>query len=447
VRGELTPTELSLSITPASVFIGDSITASGRLTSNGNSLANRKLTLLLDNEPLVITTGFDGSYATSITIPYKYVSNMTLDTIYIPSGSDIGTYLGCASSPVVVDTSFYHTLLEVSVADTAHPGLPVTISGQVSSTDGTIGRKVRVLLDSTQLAEEITQGQFNIQITPPPQISTGKHSLTVVVNPQGRCSGASMVLPINISTLPVQVEIQKPPLVLIPKPIEVSGKFYHSRGPLQDARVRLTFKDSSTTVKTSADGSFTVALDVPLDLSLVGPQELGITVEPVELWYATFQIERRIFTINPANVGLMLVAFVSLGLLVSNRVRSRLSGRRDKMVVPEAGLREPLIVAPVPAPEPGYEFSGTRDRVVSAYLSGLGIVGKVTGILMAPHTTLREFLNAAALQLPTAIKPFTELTLIAENALYSAHELDESAAAKAEQLVAIIKEELYGGAA
>ena len=100
-----------------------------------------------------------------------------------------------------------------------------------------------------------------------------------------------------------------------------------------------------------------------------------------------------------------------------------------------------------PVPRPGYEFSGARGRALLAYLNGLGVVEKVTGILMAPHTTLREFRNAAALQLPTAIKPFTELTLIAENVLYSAHKLDESTAAKAEQLAAIIKEELYSGAA
>ena len=141
----------------------------------------------------------------------------------------------------------------------------------------------------------------------------------------------------------------------------------------------------------------------------------------------------------------MLVAFISLGLVVFTRVRTRLPGRREKRVIPEATLREPLIVAP--APRPGYEFSGTKGRVLSAYLNGLGVVEKVTGIPMAPHTTLREFLNAVAPQLLMAIKPFVELTLIAENALYSAHKLDESIAVKAEQLTAIIKEELYSGAA
>jgi len=51
---ELIPTELSLSIKPASVsaFVGDSITASGRLSSDGKPLAGRKLTLTLDNKTI-----------------------------------------------------------------------------------------------------------------------------------------------------------------------------------------------------------------------------------------------------------------------------------------------------------------------------------------------------------------------------------------------------------
>lgn len=446
VRGELMSTELSLSITPASLFVGDSITASGRLTGDGNPLASRKLTLLLDNKPLVITTDLDGSYATNITIPYKYVSTMTLKAVYPASDDDIITYLGCASSPVVVNTSFYPTLLEVLAPETAHPGLPITISGQVSSSDGTIDRTVQVLLDNTRLAEEMTQGQFNIQITLPLQVSTGKHSLTVIATPQGRYSGASKSLTINIATqIPIQADIQNPRFVLVPKSIEVSGEVRYGQDPLSDAWVELTFKDSSTTVKTSTDGSFSATIDTSFDFSLIGPQELGITIEPSEPRYSPLQVTRRIITINLAIIGLVLVAFVSLGLLVFRRVRTRLSGQREQIAIPEAGLQEPLVVSPVSGASNA--LSATRGRVLSAYRDGIGIVMKVTGILIAPHTTLREFLNTAATQIPAALKPFTELTLTAENALYSDQELDESTATEAEQLVAIIKEELYCGTA
>jgi len=64
-----------------------------------------------------------------------------------------------------------------------------------------------------------------------------------------------------------------------------------------------------------------------------------------------------------------------------------------------------------------------------------------------PHTTFREYVSTTSPLLPTAIKPFMELTAIAENALYSSHKLDETTVAKAEQLAGTIKEELHNGAA
>ena len=447
VQGELIPTELSLSITPAPVFAGDSITAWGRLTSDGNPLANRELTLLLDNKPTSVTTDLDGSYATDITIPYKYVSIMTLSTVYTASDYDIDTYLGCASSPVVVNTSYYPTLLEVSAPETARPGLPIIISGQVSSTDDTIDRLVQVFLDNTLLAQKITRGQFSLQITPSPQIATGEHSLTVAVTPQGRYGAASKSLTINIPTeLPIQADIQIPQFVVIPKSIQVSGKVYHNLDPVQDARVSLAFRGSLTTVETTTDGSFIATIEAPLDLSLIGPQELAITIEPVEPWYAPLQIERQIFTINPANIGLMIVAFISMGLLVYNRVRVKARPPRPQkeMVTTEAKPQEPPTGVP---PRPKYEFTGIKGRILSAYMGGLEAVEKVTSVPMATHITLREFLNIVSPHLPAAIKPFTELTTIAEIALYSAHRLDEDIAIRAEQLTITIKEELYSGTA
>lgn len=465
---ELMPTELSLSISPASAFVGNSITASGRLTSDGNPLANRKLTLFLDSEPLVTTTDLDGSYATKITIPYEYVSTMTLNAVYVPSGDDdVDTYLASKSSPVVVNTMSHSTLLEVSAPETAHPGLPITISGQVSSTGDNIERTIKVLWDNTQLAEETIQGQFSLEITPPPQTSTEEHSLTVVATPQGRYSGTSKKLGIDISRLSIQTDIQVPQFIIMLEPIQIRGKVSHNLAPVQDARVSLAFRQSSTTAKTATDGSFTATMrlprlsvptsvsanpffattttvELPLDLSLVGPQQLTITIEPVEPWYAPFQIERWVFTVNPLNIGLMLVAFLSLGLLVYNQVRTRVPKIRKEKVIPQPQVRE--LPAVTPTVEHKHKFTGIKGRILSAYISGLEAVEKITSISMTAHVTLREFLKTTTPWLPTAIKPFSELTTIAEVALYSAHRLDEDIAIRAEQLATTVKEELHSEA-
>ena len=129
----------------------------------------------------------------------------------------------------------------------------------------------------------------------------GKHSLAVVVTPQGQYSGITNRLSIDIERIPIQTEIQVPQLITITKPSQVSGKIYHNLNPIADAGVKLISKGFSSTTKTTTDGSFTTTirpprLSIPIDLSLIGPQELAITIEPVEPWYAPLQIKRWVFT-------------------------------------------------------------------------------------------------------------------------------------------------------
>lgn len=448
---KLIPTELSLSTTPVSVFVGDNVTVSGILSSGGNPLPQRELAILFDDKPLSLTTtDSSGSYETTLTIPSKYDTTLTipskyvkyvpatLTADYVPSGDDIGTYQGRKSQPVSV--MFYTTYLEVSAPETAHPGMPFTIDGHVSSTDGDVDRTIKIFVDDIQLTEETVRGQFNLEVTLPQQTLTGAHSLTVLAAPQGRYSGASKSLTANVSKLSIQTDTQVPQLIIIPKPIQISGKVFHELGPVPDARISLNFKNSSSTVRTLTDGSFATSLDVPLDLFLFGPQKLLITIEMAEPWPATLEVERQIFTINPANIGLMLIAFLSLGLLVYKRGRTR---PREEKVTPPPEVRELLDAIPTPEPKP--KFTGIKGRILSAHTSGREAIEKTTNLTAAPHTTLRELLKTATPLVPIAIKPFAELTTMAEVALYSAHRLDEAIATRAEQLAATIKEELHSG--
>jgi hypothetical protein len=437
---ELIPTELSLSISPASVFVGDSITASGRLSGGGKPLANRNLALTLDNQSIATSTSTDGSYATDITIPYKYVAAMTLTATYQPSDDDTDIYLASQSQPVTVNTMFYRTLLEISTPDITYLGQPFTINGQVSSTSSNINRTVRVLLDETRLAEETVSGQFSLEVIPPEQVSAGKHNLTVVITPQGRYSGAAKTRTINISRLPINILAQTPTLVLLPKAIRINGKVYHELGPVPDARVSLKFQDSSITTTTSSDGNFTTSLEAPLDLSFVSPQELTMTVIPIEPWYTTLRVKRQLFTINPISTGLMLIIFIALGLLIYRKSQTRV---REEKVIPQTQVIE--LPAVTPLPEPKHKLTGIKGRILSAYRAGLDAIAKITGVSMAPNLTLREFLKMTTLLSPTTTGQFAELTAIAETALYSTRILHKDMATKAEQLSATIKEELRRG--
>lgn len=433
---ELIPTELSFTITPSPIFVGDSAIARGRLNAGGNLLPQRELAILFNQKLLLVTTtDRDGSYETNIAIPCRYVPNTTLTADYVPTGSDAGTYQGCKSRPVAVN--FYRTLLEVSAPEIAPPGMPITIDGQVDSTNGNIDRTIRIFLDNILLTQETVLGKFNLEVTIPKQTITGAHHLTVEVTPQGRYSGTSKNLSIDVSQLPIQTDIQMPQLVITPKQVQISGRVYHHLDPVQGAIISFSFKDSSSVTRTSADGTFTSSVDTPLKLSLFGPQEITMAIEPVEPWYTMIEVKKQILVINPVDIALMLVAFLSLGLLAHKKRRA---GLPEENKISWRQLRG--LSAVIPSKKGRQELTDTKSRVLSAYTSGLEAVAKITRITVAPHTTLREFLEAVTPLLSTATNPFAELTAISEVVLYSAYRLDDEIANRAEELVITVKKEL-----
>ena len=440
----LIPTDLSLNVSPDSAFVGESITVSGKL-SGDNPLPGRQITLLLDNQPLVTDTGPDGSYTASLTLPYKYATSMTIDASYIPTGEDITTYLASQSLQRVVNTTFYSTRLEVSAPEAAHPGLPVTINGRVSSTGDTTDRTIRVFLDDNQLIEETTRDNFSLEFTVPPHTPPGKHNLTVIALPRERYADVSRQFDIDISRLPLQADIQLSQPVIITRSLEISGKIFHDSTPIQSARVNLNFRQTSVTTHTANDGSFIASIDTSLDLSLAGSQELTLTIAAIEPWYAPLQLKMRVFTINPLNTGLLFFILLSVGLLVYKGSRTRPAAVREEKLAAQSVSQAPIATAPLPKAKPAP--TGIKGRISSAYMSSLGVIENKTGIVMSPHSTLREYLKTTAPLLSTAARAFTELTTIAEVALYSAHSLGEDTASKAEQLTAIITEELHSESA
>ncbi len=439
--------------------------------------------------------------------------------------------------PETISTSFYSpTLIQVFSPETAYAGLPTTISGQISSRHGNTNRTVKVLLNEVELIEERVSPQFSLEVTIPPQTPVGKQSLTVRVAPQERYSGVSQRLEVEI-TIPLQAEVKLPRFVLVPRPIQVSGKIFYqlisgqelpsSRHqsetvakyvinfndnndrtveiftddaqtaknpifrltslevlipqvppneptvtikvtpqervpglpeapsinisgitqyasvliPIQDVRVEVDFAKNSSQAATTADGSFTSLVKTSLaSLSLFGVEELKITLTPAEPWYTPFQVTRKIIALHPLSLSLMLLVFVSFGVLINKRVKIKPAGTRERQTVSPAASRElPAISYPAKA---RHELTGVRGSIISAYLRGLEIIEKRTNTLMTAQITLREFLKTTALRISAAAKPFAELTALAEIVLYSAHTPEDDMTTKAANLAAEIKEAL-----
>ena len=463
-KTRLSPTGLNLSIDPASAYVGDDVTASGRLSKDGIPLAGKRLSLTLDNNTVATAvTGLDGTYVTGITLPYKYVESMTFTAAYEPAGNDADIYLGSKSPPVTITTMFYQTTLEVSSPKTVYRGLPFTLSGAVASNDDNISRNIKVLLNDQQLAEEAASGKFSLEITPPEKAPPGAGNLTVAVSPQGRYSGASEHRGITISVLPIHVDIQTPSMALLPGDVRISGIAYSELGPVTDARVNLNLGDASVTTRTSADGSFAGVIKLHLmpggapiaanpfyvsatpadsffDFSPIGTHEIEITVEPPASWATAASVKRQISTVNPLSTVMIVAIFAALWLVVRRRSHARIP--EEKRLPPAETVEIPAIT---PTPAPGPKPTGIKGRILSAYRSGLAAVERITGVIMAPDSTLREFLTIARMPSPPARERFAELTAITESTLYSVQSPQQETATRAEELATNIKEELHSG--
>ncbi len=436
----LRDTVLTLLASPASLFIGQYLTAGGRLTSDNEPLANRTVVINLDDNTFSVITDENGSFQTGIVIPYLYVPNMTLRASFSPIGEDIGVYIASQSLSVIINTLFYTTTLEASAPDSSRPGLSVVIEGQIYSPDSTQERTALILLDDRLIYEQEVNGFFNINLTIPDDIADGNHAISIIVSPEGRSSSARKDLPISISRLPIMLYIQIPSIVLLPNSIELSGRVSSLGEPVANAHIDIIFSKEQISTATDDQGYFSAIVNTSLDLSLMGPQQIAFYVTPVEPYYASLELEEWLFAINTANIGFIAFIFISLGIITFTRLKSKPAVKLSALVYSEVESSEPE-ADELPL-RPKRSLSTARNEIYTIYLKCLKVIEQTTKTAMSPNATLREFSDNVKLLLERVSSPFERLTRITEMALYAASEPGKGLAAEASELANTLEKEI-----
>jgi len=436
----LRETEITLTANPPTIFIGGQLTASGRLTSGGNPLADRTVAINLDGNSYTTITDEDGSFKAHIAIPYRYVPTMNVRASYSPAGEDIGVYSYSRSLPVTINTLFYTTTLEVSAPDSSRPGLPLVIEGRLHSQVSSQERSIRIFLDDRLIHNGSINGSFGINLVVPDDIADGNHSISFIVAPQGLFSSARQDLPITIARLPVTLDLEMPSIVLLPGSIEVSGCVRSLGEPVANARINITFRDEQIDIVTDNLGYFSAEIGTTLDLSLIGPQQISFQVSPAEPYYASLTLKEWLFTINTANIGFMVVVVISLGVITYTRLRTKPAARPATLVSLESDKPEQLSREPLPVPKSS--LSAARNEAYSIYLKSLRLVEQATKTTMLPDTTLREYAAEVKPLLRKVYLSFDRLTRVAEMALYSPVEPGKSLTMEAFKLAATIEKEI-----
>lgn len=443
----LSHTAVSLWVEPLSAFVGDTVEFGGELSSESQPLPGRKVTILLGGAPVSEEiTDSKGIYRGRITLPYRYVPEMTLQTIYYPRGDDIGLYLGSSSPEVTVTVLYYVTRLKLEVPENAYPGLGLVLKGQFDYGDSPSpqDRSLQVYWNGSLAAEKtVAPTVFTLELEVAPETNLGKHRLSVYVSPDKRYGPASADADVEVVKLTPVIELDAPAVVLLPLSQDIQGRVYSSLGPLQQASVRISLGDWETTTRTGNEGTFHARLGTGLSLTLVGSQALQASVRPTEPWHQASSSTVNLVMINLANIaGLVLVLAISVLLGVRQWRRRPAPMAAPAVPQPSSALvgkeshpPQPELLKPEPEGSP-------QSILVTLYRGVLRLVQMLTAVLLRKNHTLREYAQECAPKLGPLAGYFQELTDIMEKALYARQRPEQADAVRGTKLTRKLLEEV-----
>jgi len=441
------PTILTFSVDPITAFVGDRVEFQGVLSAEGRTLAGKKVTLLLNHSPaLTLITNSSGIYQGEIVLPYQYISEMTIQAIYYPQGDDIGQYLGSSSTEITINVLYYDTRLNLDAPQVAYPGRKLTLKGSFDygSNPVTEERSLSIYQDGEFVTEVTVATVFSLELMIADNTSTGRHRLTLYVAPHERYAPAQSVMELEVIRLTPVIEVDTPGVVLLPFNKDIQGRVYSSLGPLQDASLEISLVGRRAITHSRDDGTFHARLSTGMNLTLLGSQDLRITVTPVEPWYRADSIVVRLLVINPVNIGGLALALAIPTLLGIFRLRRRVAPAISMPPLEPA----PALVKRESPPRPEIQESeakgDTRTILLALYRGILRLVQEVTTVVLLPYHTLREFTQEITPGLGVFAGYFQEFTLMIERLLYSRHRLTEADATRAIELTQKLKEGVKG---
>jgi len=449
--GTLKETTLTLEVASGDVYVGDSISVAGKLTSAGYNMPGREIEILINGaSAYTFRTDGAGRFNGVIEIPLWYVREIHVQAVFYPRGGDIGIYKSALSPLVKLSVHYYVTGLTLSLDKVAYPGRDTTIVGDFNYTDTPApgNRDIEVYLDNTLISETTVSNHFVMAVFVPPDFELGKHLLTVSVKSLGRYNPFLQDYLLDVQKAVPIIVNNYPPVAFIPGNTVISGDVKSVVGPANQCIVKARFLGNTFQTVTSETGAFTLEMPKNWGLGLFGLEKIDISVLPSESWHSVTTVKHSIMVIYPLNCGILLVAIVVVNILGSRRLRPYFRSRRYQRTNPEV-TTDISMVATVPAMknddqkqtvELPPEAKGASGILLSLYKLVIQLVQKISGILPQPHQTLREYLASEETTHNVFYKYALELTRLVEKVIYSNRPLTEEESKLGVTLVQKIKE-------
>lgn len=452
-RGALESPALTCSAAADSVWVGEDVIALGALSTRGGPLGKRTVQLLVDGVPAYeAVTDSGGAFLVRITTPFSYAPRLTLQARFAPQGADLDLVQSAVSPPVVLTVRYYESVIDVAIPGELHPGLSATLTGQVQSMGAVAGRPVEVLLDDDVVGQTTTfdDGAFMCRMEIPAGAVEGEAPFVVRMPAvdEAQTGPADSSATLRVSRVAPTLSLGFPSVVLMPG-IRLLDLYLGQRGlsddglpvrttiesPLPLSEPALVARVGDETVRlTGGRGQSWVTFPLRYSIWTVGVQSARLDVVPDEPWHRPVRREVHFLVVNLLLVGLALVALVGVVLMMAFVRRRQTAGavRVPAVVTDPVGA----LVSTLPVDETA--AASHRQAVVRLYLAAARRVEALTGLAFGRTMTLREFLAACNVFIGRAGRVFARLTTLAEEALYSKHDIGAAEVARSRELAATV---------
>lgn len=465
--------QITLKIAPFTAFVGDSITFEGDLASEGQPLAGREITILLDgSQNATARTDPAGHFGGTLAVPYIYPPQLELpalkrsksgsalkalfqpevelQSLYAPKEGDAGLYSAVVSPVIKLNLLFYEAQLKLTLPEKSYPGLETSISGRFDYRQAPVPaqRNIEIYLDDVLVATVAADQTFTAKVRIPPDTLTGKHRVTLSAIPRQRYSPVTVSATLNITKSIPTVLMKLPKVVIIPGNLRLQGNLSSEIGALEGASIKLRFGGSETEVTSSTEGSFDARVPMGMGSGLAGWQQLEWEIIPQEPWHAPAKITSNLFTINMVTGGGSIIVLALLGIYLPSLLRKRFAlgmrparkTQRKQTPVPQTAAAPGRVALPSQ-----YEAGdGSRSKILDWYRLLLRLLERLAKTALAPQQTLREFAVQYSKAFGPFGKPFMDFSRLAERLLYSRHEPTPDEVKKSSQITQDIREAFKG---
>jgi hypothetical protein len=448
----LRPVELTLQIQPSEAFVGDTISIEGTLYSDGKPLVDREIYILLNGlQYLSIKTDSQGYYSSPIQVPYWYIPQIKIQSLYYPRLDDIGAYESSLSPSITMKVLFYEIALKLEIDKNAYPGRETSIRGRFDYGSFPVfdKRKFEIYLDNTLVGEFEATNEFTEKVLLPADIKISPHLITVSVPAFGRYASVTTDITLNVTRAIPVLTLDLPSVAFIPGNLVVRGKLASEIGSVEGAHITMNFEGRDVDVLSGSDGTFSATIRKNVGFGLFGSQSLDFKIVPQEPWYTSLITSHKIMTVYVVNCCMFLFILVVLGLFLPRRIKSRTAlSLRKKPGEADFTQREPtpvsssLIANSILPVYDERDISEHHRTLFYWYRIVIQLIQKVSGTLFRPSQTLREYFRDTRKTTGAASRYILEFTLMMEKILYSPYKVTEDDVKNGEQLAQKVRESL-----